>query len=391
MSVQSTLRTWMLAALCITALAACQQPIVRPAEPAYHTDPKEAVDFLATALVQKIGTLPSPRQKVIPVDEFFNVHSAEISSSGHALQQQLATVLTQQLSPLQFSPLNSKSVANAQWVVLSSYATPKAGEAAQSGKWVRLQIALAETATGDTLIRVDTFLDAKQFNADPTRFFKDAPMFLTDQRHREKVDVMSGQKRPLNQVLQVHSTFTEAIAAYEAGRYAEAEQGFSMVHKLAPDHPGALTGLYQTYWQMGRKAEAEQAFAKLVNVGIDAGALSVKLLFKVASTEYVDSPDLVAQYRLWLKSIGQGVVAKDRCVDVNGHASKSGASDFNSRLSLQRAERIVTQVVQATPPARTRFKAIGKGYEDAIVGTGADDASDAIDRRVEFRVKGCTR
>lgn len=73
---------------------------------------------------------------------------------------------------------------------------------------------------------------------------------------------------------------------------------------LAAGHPGALTGLYQTYWKHGRKPEAEQAFSDLVAAGIDAGTLSVKLLFKVGGTAFVDSADLSTQYRLWLKSVG---------------------------------------------------------------------------------------
>ena len=41
-----------------------------------------------------------------------------------------------------------------------------------------------------------------------------------------------------------------------------------------------------------RKAEAEQAFSDLVAAGVDAGSLSVKLLFKVGGTAFVDSADL---------------------------------------------------------------------------------------------------
>ena len=33
--------------------------------------------------------------------------------------------------------------------------------------------------------------------------------------------------------------------------------------------------------------------------------------------------------------------------------------------------------------------ATGRGFKENLVGTGKDDASDALDRRVEFKVIGC--
>jgi outer membrane protein OmpA-like peptidoglycan-associated protein len=37
----------------------------------------------------------------------------------------------------------------------------------------------------------------------------------------------------------------------------------------------------------------------------------------------------------------------------------------------------------------TRLRAVGVGSREALVGLGTDDARDALDRRVEFRVVDC--
>ena len=37
----------------------------------------------------------------------------------------------------------------------------------------------------------------------------------------------------------------------------------------------------------------------------------------------------------------------------------------------------------------TRTKTSGVGFRENIIGTGTDDATDALDRRVEFRIGGC--
>ena len=377
-------------------LSGCQTPPppgpkpLPPIETRYHADTASAVAFLARTVVEQLVNTPRPDQPTVPVEEFFNAQSAEITTSGRALQRQLADALTQTMAPLRFVPLDITSANTAQWALLASHTTPAAGETTQPGKWVRLQVAMVESSTGRVLTRVRTYLDAAQFNAEPTAFFKDAPMYFTDKRHQERVGAVGGQGRVIDGELLLQSAVSDAIAAYEAGRYDDAERAFVRAKAMSKDHPAALTGLYQTYWKQGRTADAEQAFAELVAASLDAGSLSVKLLFKVGATTFVDSGDLPTQYRLWLKSIGQVVSSKERCVDVTGHASKSGAADYNERLSQQRAESIVVLIAQTSRDARARFKAAGRGFQDTIVGTGANDATDAIDRRVEFRVRSCT-
>jgi hypothetical protein len=37
----------------------------------------------------------------------------------------------------------------------------------------------------------------------------------------------------------------------------------------------------------------------------------------------------------------------------------------------------------------SKIEATGRGFEENIVGTGADDITDQIDRRVEFKFAGC--
>jgi hypothetical protein len=40
----------------------------------------------------------------------------------------------------------------------------------------------------------------------------------------------------------------------------------------------------------------------------------------------------------------------------------------------------------ASPALASRLSATGVGWRETIVGTGADNASDALDRRVEFKI-----
>lgn len=370
-------------------LVGCQER-VRPVEkPAYFKEADLALAHLAKSVSQQIDGLKFPDTPV-PIDEFFNESSAEVATSGKIFQTQLASLLSKEHTKLAFASLNRKNIESAQWIVLSSYAPVKEKNAEQPGTWVRLKVTVADIVTGQQLASSESFLQASQFQSDPTRFFKEAPMYLNDQRHRERIDVINGKAQPLKQKLTIQAIFAEAVTAYDDGKYDEAETAFADVLKLVPDHRGALTGKYQILWHQGKKAEAVTAFTNLLSLSADSGNVSIRILFKLNGTDFVDVGDLAQQYRLWTKSMGQVISAKSRCLDVVGHASRSGSAEYNDRLSFQRANRIAGMIQQQTPATQGKVKAFGKGYQETIVGNGANDASDAIDRRVEFVVKTCS-
>ena len=74
---------------------------------------------------------------------------------------------------------------------------------------------------------------------------------------------------------------------------------------------------------------------------------------------------------------------------MTGHTSPTGPEPLNERLSLLRAEYVKLRLEGTSPALTKRMIANGVGSKQTMVGTGRDDASDALDRRVEFKVIGC--
>ena len=68
----------------------------------------------------------------------------------------------------------------------------------------------------------------------------------------------------------------------------------------------------------------------------------------------------------------------------------TGLAALNDRLSGLRADYIKDRLEDQERSLRGRILATGKGSREMIVGTGKDDASDALDRRVEFNVAKCS-
>ncbi len=126
-----------------------------------------------------------------------------------------------------------------------------------------------------------------------------------------------------------------------------------------------------------------------IHFGMETNNLSVKFLFQPGSTEFLSDPKISASYPMWLRQIARQATQIDSCIVVTGHTSRTGSEAVNDRLSLQRAASVRTWLTAEAPPLARRLREAGMGFRENIVGTGADDASDALDRRVEFKVQGC--
>jgi outer membrane protein OmpA-like peptidoglycan-associated protein len=92
---------------------------------------------------------------------------------------------------------------------------------------------------------------------------------------------------------------------------------------------------------------------------------------------------------MWLSQIATRAVQRNSCLQLVGHTSKTGPAPLNERLSVLRAQFVKDLLQSGAPRLADKLKATGVGSREVLIGTGRDDASDAIDRRVEFIVKDC--
>ena len=124
-------------------------------------------------------------------------------------------------------------------------------------------------------------------------------------------------------------------------------------------------------------------------LGLSTNTLSVKFLFKPGSTDFWPDPKVSGAYPMWLRVLSREIASAGTCITVAGHTSRSGPEALNDRLSLMRAAAIQKRLEANAPGITGRLQATGIGFRENLIGTGTDDARDALDRRVEFRVRGC--
>jgi outer membrane protein OmpA-like peptidoglycan-associated protein len=117
--------------------------------------------------------------------------------------------------------------------------------------------------------------------------------------------------------------------------------------------------------------------------------LAVKFLFQPGSTQFYQDQQVSGQYPIWLQQIAQQAAQQTTkasgCIEVTGHTSRTGSQQINEQLSLQRANYVKGQLERDAPQLSGHLVANGAASSQMMVGTGKDDLSDALDRRVEFK------
>jgi outer membrane protein OmpA-like peptidoglycan-associated protein len=259
----------------------------------------------------------------------------------------------------------------------------------------QIDLALTDLKTGMVVAQASSRARDEALDTSPTPYYRDSPILVKD----KVVDgYISTSKTPPGQAadpvyferVATATIISEATLAYNKESYQDA---LGLYRNAAATPSGeqlrVLNGIYLASWKLGRANEAEEAFGKVVALGLNNNNLGVKFLFNPGTTDFWSDPQVSGPYGLWLRQIARQAVATKVCMNVVGHTSLTGSESYNDRLSQRRAAYIKQRLDTEAPELASRTRAAGMGFRENIVGTGTDDARDALDRRVEFKITEC--
>jgi outer membrane protein OmpA-like peptidoglycan-associated protein len=256
----------------------------------------------------------------------------------------------------------------------------------------RFCLVMVDLKSGKIVAKSVVRVRIEDADATPTAAFADSPVWTDDPSVQAYIATCQASKvgDPIKPEyfdgLAAAALVSEAGDAYVEGRYAEALDLYTTARKTpAGDQLRVYNGIYLSLTKLGRTDQAAAAFRELVDYGLRKKRLALKFLFRPGSVRFVSDNQFSGSYGMWLQQIAALAVSSRACLQVTGHTSPTGPAAMNDSLSLLRAEYVQSRLEGDAPGLKNRTVATGVGSRENLIGTGRDDASDMLDRRVELK------
>ena len=383
-----------------TAPAPAPQPAAAaaPAAPPPPILPyEEAVLSAANNLLGKAQLPTGVTQHALVIDPLIDGMTGAQSAATQAIGTRIVGLIREKYPQYEVQPFSAANVSKSPLVLVGTFTGVNNQRKTEGQREAfRICLALADLKTGKLVSKGLAFAKADGIDITPTVFFRDSPAWTDDPSTLGYIRTCQGTKAgdPINPLyvdrILAATIISEAIDSYGAGKYAEALALYENALRVPHGNQARVfTGLYLTNWKLGRREAAAQAFGQMVDFGLDQKRLAVKFLFRAGSNAFHEDKKVNEPYPTWLGEIGTRGARRTACLEIIGHSSASGPEPMNERLSLLRAEYVKSRLERIAPGFGKRMIVNGAGSRQTLVGNGRNDASDALDRRVEFKVIGC--
>lgn len=351
----------------------------------------------ANDLLSKANLAGAPDKVTLVIDPLIDGVTGAQSKVTHLEEKRVVELVKSSYPRFEIARFTSANLAKNPVVLVGTFtAVNNAGVSGGERDAYRICLALADLRTKTIISKGVARALPEGIDPTPAAFFNDSPVFTRDASTDSYVKTCQGTKVGDNidqayaDRVVVASLVNDGIEAYDSGRYRDALDAYQSALKT----PGGqqlrvYNGIYLANAKLHRTRAAMDAFGKVVDYGLGSDKLAVKFLFKPGSTLFINDRSVRAPYDAWLGKIAERTAARQACLEVVGHTSATGLPAVNDRLSALRADYIKDRLEDNDKSLRNRIIASGRGSREMIVGTGRDDASDALDRRVEFKVSPC--
>lgn len=339
----------------------------------------------------------SGQQVELVIDPLIDAASGAQSTATRSMQQSLMEIVRSAYPRFTVLPFDSEALARKPVVLVGTFtAVNNQGVPDGPRDAYRICLTLADLKSNSVVSKGVSRARMDGVDATPTPYYRDSPLWSKDQATEAYIKTCQGTKLgdqidpAYVEKLTANALINDGILAYETQHFREALAFYRTARKLpGGEQHRVRIGTYLAATKLARRDDIVDAFGDLVDYGLGADQLMVKLLFKPGTTQFIDNSQVTEPYPMWLSQIATRARQKGACLEIVGHTSHTGLPQVNERLSVLRAQFVMDLLLTGAPDNRGRMIATGRGFKENLVGTGKDDASDALDRRVEFKVIGC--
>jgi outer membrane protein OmpA-like peptidoglycan-associated protein len=374
--------------ICVTATLGLSGCFPAPAAPAPDQDLAHAAQHVTDDLLHQLGP-EAMASRTLVIDPLLDGRTGQQTKACERTQAELSRALTTTDASLKFIPFDGANAAQTRWLITGTLTVlPEPNR-------FRLSVAMSDRQSGIVVAQAVTPFTQAGMDLSPTKFYGDSPSLVRDRSvdgYLKTAETPRGGAADPLYIDQIPTSalLADALTAYNAEKWNDALALYNTaVQRKDGQQLRTFNGIYLANVRLANMKEAEDAFAKIAALGLATNNLAVKLLFRPGGTEFWSDPKVSALYPMWLRQIAHAALVSQSCLNIVGHTSRSGSEQTNERLSLARAIVVRERLDHAGPGLSRKSQVSGMGYRENLIGSGADDASDALDRRVEFKVVAC--
>ncbi len=379
-------------------------PAVPPPPPPAPPPPPPIVPFtdaVDNAAHKVFASAPAPDadSAAVVIDPLIDGMTGYQSRATQTIQDRILKVVKKDFPQYSVSRITPESLRQQPRVLVGTF-TPVNAQMKTTGQReaFRFCLVLVDLKSGKIVAKSVQRARIEDVDSTPTASFGDSPAWTQDPNVQAYIATCQASKvgdpaRPeYIDGLLTAALISEAVDAYDSGQYNEALDLYQTARKSpAGDQLRVYNGIYLTLTALGRSEQAAAAFRDLIDFGLRRHSLALKFLFKPGSVRFASDAKFSADYGNWLQQIADLAQARQTCLKITGHTSPSGPAALNDSLSLLRAEYIQSRLENDEPRLKNHTVAAGMGSRANLIGTGKDDKSDMLDRRVELApIEPCT-
>jgi len=386
----------------LTAAAEETAPAVAPPVPAPAPAPApapvpvpfpQAVSNAANTVLTAAVTAGTAQQPIV-IDPLIDGVTGAQTRATDNIQNQITSLVEQRYPQFVVKKFSTESLGVQPYVLIGTF-TPinSDGKTAGTREAYRFCLVMADLKSGKIVAKGVARAQLTDVDDTPLPVFADSPGWSEDAATQGYISTCQASKvgDPINKTyldgIITAATIGQAIEAYDSGRYADALHLYNDAAQTpAGDQLRVYNGIYLTSFRL-RQRDLSQKFERLLDYGYRRGRLALKILFSPGTASFEYRSKFSSQYAAWLNQIARKEGQGTTCLEVVGHTSATGSAALNDRLAELRAQYVKNRLDAIAPQIRTRTSARGAGSSEMLVGTGKDDESDALDRRVEFKLK----
>jgi outer membrane protein OmpA-like peptidoglycan-associated protein len=334
---------------------------------------------------------------LLVIDPFIDGLSGIQSKATRTMELRIVELVRGRYPHFSVQPFSAANLRKSSVVLVGTFtAVNSEGQTSGQREAYRICLALADLRSGTVVAKGTARAQMQGIDHTPTDYYRDSPAWMREGNTEGYVKTCQasnvGDPIPAlySDGIMTASLVSEAITAYDNGRYREALELYSSASQMpAGNQLRVYNGLYLANLKLGRKDASNKAFGKIVEHGLLSKQIAFKFLFKPGTTVFWADERVSGPYPYWLKEIAKRGAQPKSCLEITGHTSPTGPEGINERLSQRRAEYIRKRLEAAAPTLNGRTIASGAGSRENLIGTGKDDMSDALDRRIVFQVHSC--